>query len=229
MTPLQGGHTALLPRLRASLAHYCSLQAPGPASPTCIKSPQYFFGSSTEGASLATVHKTKPSAHLEVHPWASRGPLTSPGRASHSLHLHPGAHRRHSPGTDTQGISLTLLSACKAEPHVGPGAASQNLAVFLLPLEPISRCACQGGPPSSIQGLCGPQRGTADGEPPGVKVLWPLGESWAAEAAAEARAPVGVSSPLLRVPGPLPSLDSWSCPLPVNPVPCLFSPSLAHF
>lgn len=139
-----------------------------------------------------------------------------------TLCLHPGAHRYHSPGTDTQGISLTLLLACKAEPRPASllWSPTWDWGWFSAPgclpspsLNPSPHCICQDGPPGSIQGLRGPPAGTADGGPGGMVLSSPLGEARQLTLSLKTRAPVGVCPPPPRVPGPLPSLDSWSCAL----------------
>ena len=119
-----------------------------------------------------------------------------------TLCLHPGAHRYHSPGTDTQGISLTLLLACKAEPHPASllWSPTWDWGWFSAPgclpspsLNPSPHCICQDGPPGSIQGLRGLPAGTADGGPGGMVLSSPLGEARQLTPSLKTRAPVGVS------------------------------------
>lgn len=152
------------PGLRASLAHYCSLQAPGPASPTFVRPQGTSLAPATEGASLAAVHKTKPSARPQVHP----GPpgalnLSGEGESFCTSTLGgiaataQGQTPRASPSLCCQPVRLSPMwdRGCFSEPGCLP-SPSPN---------PSPRCACQDGPPSSIQGLCGPPRGQQMGAP----------------------------------------------------------------
>lgn len=216
------------PGLRASLAHYCSLQAPRPASRTSVRPHGTSLAPATEGAPLAAVHKMQPSAGPQVHPGppgalnlSGEGESFCPSALGGIAATAQGQTPRASPSLCCQPVRLSPVLLHLSGAPRGTGAASQSLAVFLLPLRTrlLAAPAKTGHPaPSKVSVVL--QQGQQMGAPRGKVLSSPLGEARQLKPLLKTTAPVGVSSPLLRVPGPLPSLDSWSCPLLSARHPC---------
>ena len=106
------------------------------------------------------------------------GPLTSPGRASHSVPP-PRGHHATAQRQVPEG-SLPLPSPRPASLLGSPRGPRWFSAPGRLPSpspNPSPRCACADALPRCIQGLSGPPAGTVDGAPAGRVLGSPLGEA----------------------------------------------------